>query len=213
MADLVLLGGGGHARSLLAAIELQGQRVRGYVAPEESAALPGIAHMGADDVLDRLPVDEVLLVNGLGTSRSTTARRRLHDAVRRRGFAVAQVLHPRAFIDPGAVVGPAVQVLAGAIVNVGADLAEGVLVNTGAIVEHDSVVGAHAHIAPGALLAGGVRIGSGAFVGLGARVLPGVRIGAACIIGAGAVVVDDIAPGETAFGVPARPRAEGGETT
>jgi len=45
----------------------------------------------------------------------------------------------------------------------------------------------------------------GASIGSGATILGGVRIGAGATVGAGAVVVDDVAPGTTVVGNPARP--------
>ncbi len=44
----------------------------------------------------------------------------------------------------------------------------------------------------------------GASIGSGATILGGVRIGAGATVGAGAVVVDDVAPGATVVGNPAR---------
>lgn len=205
MTEYVLLGGGGHARSVLAAMTAGGQPISAYLAPAPSTGIPGLAYLGGDERLDSLEPADVLLVNGLGTTESTAARRALHESVTGRGFAVARVLHPRAIIDPGARVGDAVQVLAGAVVNVAADLQTGALINTGAIIEHDVVIGAHAHIAPGAVLAGGVRVGDGAFVGLGARIVQGITVGPGAVVGAGAVVVRDVPAGVTVLGVPARP--------
>jgi UDP-2-acetamido-3-amino-2,3-dideoxy-glucuronate N-acetyltransferase len=46
----------------------------------------------------------------------------------------------------------------------------------------------------------------GASLGSGAVVLGGIRIGAGALVGAGAVVTQDVAPGETVAGVPARVR-------
>ncbi len=48
----------------------------------------------------------------------------------------------------------------------------------------------------------------GAALGSGAVVLGGIRIGAGALVGAGAVVTQDVAPGETVAGVPARVRQE-----
>jgi serine acetyltransferase len=42
-------------------------------------------------------------------------------------------------------------------------------------------------------------------IGTGAKVIGGVRIGAGATVGANAVVVDDVAPGTTVVGAPARP--------
>jgi UDP-2-acetamido-3-amino-2,3-dideoxy-glucuronate N-acetyltransferase len=46
----------------------------------------------------------------------------------------------------------------------------------------------------------------GVALGSGAVVLSGIRIGAGALVGAGAVVTQDVAPGETVAGVPARVR-------
>jgi serine O-acetyltransferase len=58
------------------------------------------------------------------------------------------------------------------------------------------------------LLAGDLRgpvIERDVSIGTGAKVIGNVRVGAGATIGAGAVVVDDVAPGDTVAGVPARP--------
>ena len=56
------------------------------------------------------------------------------------------------------------------------------------------------------MLSGDVTIERGAFLGAGAVVVPGVRIGAGAVVAAGAVVIDDVPPGATVIGVPARAR-------
>jgi acyl-[acyl carrier protein]--UDP-N-acetylglucosamine O-acyltransferase len=53
--------------------------------------------------------------------------------------------------------------------------ARSAIVNTGAIVSHDCRIGDYAHVAPGAILAGGVEIEEGTLVGMGATVNIGVR--------------------------------------
>ena len=201
MTDLVLLGGGGHARSVLAALRLAGEDVRGFLAPGPSDRLPDVLRLGGDDVLDELDPLQTALINGLGP---VAVRQRLHDDAVARGFTIRSIVHPRAFVDAGADLGDGVQILAGAIVNAGARIGHGALVNSGAIVEHDTTVGAHSHIAPGAVLAGDVRIGDGAHVGLGARIMEGLTVGSGSIIGAGAVVLHDVAAATTVVGVPAR---------
>lgn len=51
----------------------------------------------------------------------------------------------------------------------------------------------------------GPTIGGAAQLGTGAKVLGPVTVGARAVIGANAVVVDDVAPGTTVAGAPARP--------
>jgi hypothetical protein len=56
-------------------------------------------------------------------------------------------------------------------------------------VEHDCIVGDHAHVAPAAVLCGGVSIGESVHVGAGAIVLVGVKLGAGAVVAAGAAGV------------------------
>jgi serine O-acetyltransferase len=51
----------------------------------------------------------------------------------------------------------------------------------------------------------GPTIEPGVQIGTGAKILGPVQVGAGAQIGANAVVVDDVAPGETVVGIPARP--------
>lgn len=194
---LIIVGAGGHARVVLAA--LSDSPVAGWVTPDHppGAVLDGVPVLGGDALL---------------TSRSEPAHAAIGDNARRR--AVVERAGPRAWraiVSPHAIILGPVEIGEGAFIGARAVLQPGVrigrhaIVNTGAIVEHDGAVGDFAHIAPGAVLAGGVSVGEGALVGAGAVVTPGVAIGRDAVVGAGAVVVRDVADGVTVVGNPARP--------
>lgn len=206
MSDLVILGVGGHARVLIAALELQGITPIGCLAPlAPGAAWPSaVAYLGDDGELSKLDPSRIEIVNGIGSVGSTTVRRDLYLAVKSRGFTFAPVIHPSAIVSAGATLGEGAHVMAGAIVQTGAWIGDNVLVNTGAIIDHDCRIASHCHIATGACLSGAVELAEGVHVGTGAAIIQGIRIGANALIGAGSVVVRDIPPGVTAVGNPAR---------
>ncbi|MPQ95255.1 acetyltransferase [Thioclava sp. JE_KL1] len=207
-ASLVVLGAGGHARSLLELLAARGQRAVGCIAPgaPTPASWPeDCPWLGDDLALDGLDITRVALVNGVGSVGSTALRRRVFDAARAHGFRLPPLVHPSAILTGDATLAEGAQVLAGAILQVGVTVGENALLNTGCIVDHDCAIGAHAHIAPGVTLSGDVRIDSGVHVGTGAVVIQGIRIGHNAIVGAGAVVTKDVAPGVTVVGSPARP--------
>jgi sugar O-acyltransferase (sialic acid O-acetyltransferase NeuD family) len=205
-AALVLLGAGGHARSLLGLLAALGLRATGCIAP---AAPSGdwpedCSWLGDDAALDGLDPARVALVNGLGSTGSTALRRKVFDAGRARGFAFPAMVHPSVIRAGDVTLAAGAQVQAGAILQAGVTVGENALLNSGCIVDHDCAIGAHAHLAPGVTLSGGVRIGRGVHVGTGAVVIQGVSIGEGAIVGAGAVVLRNVAPGVTVVGNPAR---------
>jgi len=120
------------------------------------------------------------------------------------GGQLLTVTHPAAILSSAASLGAGCFLAAGGIVAPGAQVGDGVIINHGAVVDHHCQVGAWCHLAPRAILGGGVKIDESALLGAGCVVLPGLRIGRGAIIGAGAVVTRDVAPGETWVGVPAK---------
>lgn len=205
-APIILVGAGGHARVLLDALALAGQRVLGLVDVDVARGgreLLGVRVLGDDDVLRGYEPSAVRLVNAIGSVRSMQERKRVYDTFVGRGYSFASVLHPAATLSPHAVVAPGAQIMAGVVLQAGAAIGLDTIVNTGATIDHDCRIGAHVHVAPGVTLSGDVQVGDESHVGAGATVIQGVRIGARCLIAAGAVVVRDVADGKTVAGLPA----------
>jgi sugar O-acyltransferase (sialic acid O-acetyltransferase NeuD family) len=134
-----------------------------------------------------------------------TQRRVLTDHLLERDRALISVIHPSAWVSLSASVEAGVFVGPQAVIHAEARIERGAIVNSGAVVEHHNQIGAFAHVGPGAVLGGRCEVGEAALIGLGARVLPGRTVGGEATVAAGAVVVDDVTPGHTVTGVPARP--------
>jgi sugar O-acyltransferase (sialic acid O-acetyltransferase NeuD family) len=204
MTSIIVLGGGGHAKVLIEAVQLSGRNVIGYTDPVERSTLLGIPCLGEDlEVLRYRPTD-VDLVNGIGSIWNNTKRRQIFEAFKTRGYSFATVVHPQAIVSPNAILEEGVQVMAGAVVQAGCVIGSNTIINTRASVDHDSKIGAHVHVAPGVVLSGGVTIYDEAHLGTGAVVIQGVTIGRASVVGAGAVVIRDVSDGAKVVGVPAK---------
>lgn len=209
MKQWILLGGGGHGRVLLATLHALGwgSRLLGVVDPGPASPALQAWHvplLGGDASLSRFSLQELLLLNGLGSVASTSGRKEIYQKFRLQGYTFASLCHPTAWVADSAVLAEGVQIMAGAIVQAGCQLGENTLINTRAVVEHDCLIREHVHLASGALLCGDVWIGEGTHVGAGATVIQGIRIGKNVCIGAGSVVVQNVSDGAKIVGVPAR---------
>lgn len=203
---IALIGGGGHALSLLEAIP-PGIEIAGYIAPAESGAMP-LPWLG-DDAAFRArysPEDvELLCAFVYGGRRRPDLTLRARIIASYSAYAFSTLVAPSAVVTPRSEIAGGCAVLHRAVVN-RARLGQHCVVNTGAIVEHDCRIGDNVFIGPGAVLGGDVEVGCDSFIGLGARIRNGVRIGEGVTIGMGAVVTADVPePGVYVSAAPLRP--------
>lgn len=200
---IIMIGAGGHARVLAELIGLDGATLAGFIAESPASRLGSVPWVGPDDALGTFDPATTVLLNGIGSTGLPLVRRKVYENARAQGFEFLSLRDVGASVRDSATLSAGTHVLPGVIVGSGAVIHENVLLNSGAIVEHDSVIGAHSHVSPGATLAGGVSVGEGVHIGIGATIVQGVTIGSNSIVGAGAVVLRDIPPGSVAVGVPA----------
>lgn len=197
---VILIGGGGHAK-VVADILHQTPELEpmGYTSLEPGGELLGLPRLGGDDAAADTPHDG--LVVAIGDNRT---RRRVFASCQKRGETMVSAIHPSAVIGRDVTIEPGCMICAGVVINSGAVIRENTILNTGCTVDHDCVVGPHAHVAPGANLAGNVTVDEGAFLGIGSCAVQGVTLGEWSVVGAGGAVIGDVEPGETVVGVPAR---------
>ena len=190
MKRLLIIGGGGHGRSVAEAVLLSRQRQeQGFelTAFLDDAAQPH-QHVwdwpvwGTTAMLPECKgrVDAVVVAVGNNALRET-----LHQRVYAAGLTLATVIHPAAVVSPRASIGAGSVIMAGAIVGTEARLGEGVIVNCGAVVDHDCVVEDFAHLGGNASMAGGAVLGRGAWMQVGASLGYGVELPARAVLRAG----------------------------
>jgi sugar O-acyltransferase (sialic acid O-acetyltransferase NeuD family) len=204
----VVLGAGGHARSVVDVLERAGQTVVAV-----AGGVPAGEPWHVDVIADDRAAFELLAAQALHAAVAVgdnPARARLVRELVSRGLSVPPVVAATATVSARSVLGAGAVVLEHAHVGPSSTLGDAVVVNTAAVVEHDCTVGAGTHLAPGAVLLGAASVGGLTLVGSGARILPGVAVGSGATVGAGAVVTTSVADGETVVGVPAVARTTGG---
>lgn len=201
--DFILVGGGGHALSLLESLP-ESLSAIGYTAlsPSPHIKLDWLGNDAKDNAILSLPQPFHIAFIYAGTP-VMDKRREIITRYENAGARFLSIIAPSALVTRNSVVGEGSALLAGAIVN-RAILGRHVVINTGAIVEHDCKVGDNTFIGPGAVIGGGVKIGSDCFIGLGARIRNGVTIGANITVGMGATVTRDLTEPGIYYGSPLR---------
>ncbi len=196
----VVVGAGGHAKVVVAAMEAMGAPADAVLDDNPArwgTALLGVPIVGGLAELARWEGARAVIAIGHNARRKQIAE--AHPSVE-----WITVVHPSAIVHPSATLGEGAMVIWRAVVEPDARVGAHAIVNSGAIVCHDSVVGAYAHVSVTSVMAGNARVDEGAFLGMNAAVIGGVTVGAWSTVGAGASVVRDVPPRSVAVGVPAR---------
>lgn len=195
---LVIVGAGGHARSCIDVIEMNGQfDVVGLIGRTEEIGRTVLAYpvIGSDADLSALAGQGACAIIAVGQIRTDEVRRSLFERLCRIGFELPVIVSPLAHVSRHAEVGNGSIIMHYAMVNAGARVGSNCIINTAGVIEHDSQVGDHCHISTGAILNGGVRVGAGCFVGSRSVVREGCSIGEGSVIGAGLTVRRDVMTG------------------
>lgn len=197
--SIFVIGGGGHAKVVIATLQAAGKDVAGIVDDKPSTKgqyLLGVPVIGTREEVGARIGRAVIAVG------ANSIRRQIAESLP--GVEWVTAVHPSAVVHESVTIGAGSVVFAGAVIQPDTRIGDHVIVNTGASVDHDCTVGDFIHIAPGCRLAGNITVGDGAFLGIGSSAIPGVRVGAEAMVGAGAVAIGDVEAGATVVGVPAR---------
>jgi sugar O-acyltransferase (sialic acid O-acetyltransferase NeuD family) len=206
LPEIVVIGGGGHAKVLISVLKKAGWKVLGYTDSENRGSLLAVEYVGDDTVLLELLTGHPGLQAALGVGKidASVGRLRLQRFAEDLGLVLPVVVSPSAVINEEVAFGPGTVVFDGAVVNSGAATGSCCILNTNCVLEHDCRLGDNVHLAPGATVSGTVTIGDNCMIGAGATVIQGVSICAGCLIGIGSTVVRDITMPGTYVGSPGR---------
>ena len=186
---LLIVGAGGHGRSVAEAVLAAGiYEVAGFA----DDASPALAQVGGHPMLGtsgdvtayRTHADAAIVAIG-----NNALREALSSKLLAAGFELATVVHPRAIVSPSAVIGPGSAIMAGAIVGTEARLGGGVIVNCGAVVDHDAQVHDYGHLGVNACMSGGSVLGLSAWMQAGSALGYGVKVADGAVLPPGAGVV------------------------
>lgn len=203
MKDIILVGFGGHAKSIADSIEQSGEyHIVGYTELIPSCEETAYTYLGTDDVLETYyekgVKNAVVCVGYLGSGK---IRDILYSKLKKIGYELPAIIDKSAIIAEKVYVGEGTYVGKGAIINADAQIDEMCIINTKALIEHECHVEKFSHVAVAAVLCGNVKVRNHAFIGANATVIQGIEVGENCIIGAGSIVPRDVQANKKVYGI------------
>lgn len=194
MTPLILIGGGGHCKSVIEAAESAGAwKIAGILDTPDKVGTDvlGYSVLGTDDDIPNLIAAnrDCRFVITVGHIKTAAIRRQIAARILAAGGAFATIVASTAHVSRHACLGAGTVVLHGAMVNARAVVGENCIINTLANIEHDTRVDDYCHISTGAMVNGDCRIAPGVFLGSQSVMLNGISINAPdSIIAAGSFV-------------------------
>lgn len=186
---LILVGGGGHCKSVIDVAESAGFNIIGILDVSENIGNKVLGHtiIGTDDQIIDYTNNSLFIVT-VGHIKDAALRIKLHQKIANAGGNLATIIASTAHVSRYAHICEGTVVMHHAVVNSDAIIGQGCIINTFANIEHDARVGNYCHISTGAMVNGNCIVGSETFLGSQAVMVNGVEITEGCIVAAGSLV-------------------------
>ncbi|MDP3265889.1 MAG: NeuD/PglB/VioB family sugar acetyltransferase [Sulfuricurvum sp.] len=189
--DILLIGGGGHCKSLIDVIEMEGSfTIAGIIDQKERIGekILGYEIIGCDEDLEKIFNDIKYAIIAVGQIKSPNIRIRLWERLKIIGFETPSIISPRAYVSKHAKIGIATVIMHDALVNANTIIGDNCIINSKSLIEHDAQIADHCHISTGAIVNGGTIVCEGTFFGSNAVAKESITIGPRSFIKAGSLV-------------------------
>ncbi|WP_077597054.1 acetyltransferase [Oceanobacillus kimchii] len=205
---LLLIGGGGHCKSVLDTLYRLGTFDELGIIDIPSQVGKFVLEtpiIGTDEDLPELfkkGFNSAFVTIGAIDSHDLKIRlvKRLSDL----SFTFPNIIDPSVEISTYGEIGEGVFIGKSVIVNANYNIGSFAIINSGSICEHDTEIGDYTHVAPNTTILGGVKIGDRAHIGAASIVKQGTNIGTNTIIGMGSNVLSSIDSNVIAYGNPCK---------
>lgn len=190
---IILVGGGGHCKSVIDVAESAGYSVLGILDMPElvGTTVLGYPVIGTDDNISDY-VDDALFIVTVGHIKDASLRIKLHERIKNAGGRLATLIASTAYVSRFASIGEGSVIMHKAMVNADAHIGSGCIINTFANIEHDAFIGDYCHISTGTMVNGNCTVGEGVFLGSQSVLVNGISITDGCVFAAGSMIRKNI---------------------
>jgi len=185
---ILLIGGGGHCKSVIDVIEQEDRyTIAGIIDKKEliGQKVFGYEVIASDDELESLHKLYTNAVITVGHIKSNAVRVKLFEQLKTVGYTLPIIVSPLAYVSKHSTLGEGTVVMHQALVNAGVRVGKNCIINSKALLEHDSTIEDNCHISTAGVINGGVLVKEDTFFGSNASSKEGIEI--AGFINAGSV--------------------------
>ena len=181
--NLILVGGGGHCKSVINVAESSGWNILGILDLPENIGKKVLSYsiIGIDEQIPEFVHKAYFLVT-VGQIKDVGLRIKLHEKILSAGGELATVIAFDATVSKHSIIDKGTVIMHKAVINADVIIGLGCIINTMANVEHDSIIGNYCHISTGAMINGDCRVGDRTFIGSGVVLTNGVSIANDCVL-------------------------------
>ena len=191
MKNIILIGGGGHCKSVIDVIEQEKKyKISGIVDKEEFLGTKILGHkvIGNDLDLECLVKKFKYALITVGHIKSANLRIKLFKLAKKAGFILPSIISPNSYVSKHSKIGEGTVVMHHAIINANTFIGDNCIVNSKALIEHDCSILNHCHISTNTTINGGVEIGSECFIGSNVTTKENIKIKKNKFIKAGTIL-------------------------
>jgi sugar O-acyltransferase (sialic acid O-acetyltransferase NeuD family) len=191
MNKIILIGGGGHCKSVIDVIEKEAKfEIAGIVDKSEllNSKVLGYPVIGTDYDLENLAKKYEFALITVGQIKSPSLRIKLYDLAIKAEFKLPVIVSSNAYVSKHSKIGDGTVIMHNAIVNANTYIGCNCIINSKALIEHDCLISNHCHISTNATINGGVEIGSNCFIGSNVTTKNNIKIDENSFIKAGDIV-------------------------
>lgn len=186
---LVLIGGGGHCKSVIDVAESAGYTILGILGQPEEVGKEVLAYkiIGTDDDIPSF-VDDAEFVIAVGQIKNSIIRQKIASRIESAGGKYATIIASDAYVSKYAKLDDGCVVMHRAFVDVAVQIGKNCIINTMANIGHGVTIGDFCHVSADAMICGDCKIGNDVFVGSQSVLSNGIRVCDKVVIGIGSVI-------------------------
>lgn len=200
--EIVLIGSGGHASSIIDAATSQKLKIKALIDIKDcDNSILGIKVYKSISEIPEYQKYEYVVAIGDNSLRKTIVAKSIAEFPE---IKFATIIHNTAYISESALISEGTVILGQSFIGPRCRVDKHCIINTGSKIDHDCFLDVYSSTGPGTLLGGNVNIGKGSIVSIGATVRHSLSIGNYSLLGGGSYLNEDIGENMVFYGVPAK---------